>query len=157
MNRLIISLALIIGSIFLFDGCTSVNDVNRFNIFSVVNIGDEPIYVEITAKNINNLRKSIHESFSLKPYQHWGWWDESYDGNNDMTHIVPSGEESSIGAFVKNYPKIKFVIMACDENRACDPDRVLDVIEMTQEQFYHLHRCLYYPMPEEDKEILEMY
>ena len=103
-----------------------------------MNIGDSPVYVEISAVHIANPKDTFEKEIFLDPYEYWGY--DSYS----MTEVM----------FRNNYPIMKFVFKGCDENGQCT-GIVLETIEMTQEQFFLMHYRLYYPLPEHDRVILE--
>ena len=128
---------LVIAISFLLSSCCSTDDT-RNNYFYVMNIGDSPVYVEISAVHIANPKDTFEKEIFLDTYEYWGY--DSYS----MTEVM----------FRNNYPIMKFVFKGCDENGKCN-GIVLETIEMTQEQFFLMHYRLYYPLPEHDRVILE--
>lgn len=131
------------GIMCIFSGCFATDESQ--NIIQVVNVGDYPIYVEVTSEGIEGKHYYIYNDFPLFPGE-----TSHYQGCLDWLM-------SKTEFFSKYCQKLKFVIMACDEDLKCDPDSVLEVIELNQEQFFHLHQCLYYPVPEHDRAIIERY
>lgn len=122
-------------------GCDSSD--TRINIITVRNVGDTPFYVEITAENVVDAKKSLNLSFPVSPGYETSYYDEEW--------FMSKNER------FRNCPKIKFVIMACNDDLSCNEEVVIEVIEMNQEQFFHLHQSLYYPLSDHDRSVLEQY
>lgn len=121
-------------------GCTSV--VEWTNLFSVVNNSDKPIFVEITAYSAMGKQYSIDKTILLYPDEWWRHYDY-------WTYYYPDE--------LFWFPKIKFVIKACNEDMTCNNDSIIENIELNNEQFFHIHRCLYYPISDQDRSIFEQY
>ncbi|MBD5267560.1 MAG: hypothetical protein HDS41_05175 [Bacteroides sp.] len=133
----------IIGIMCTLSGCFPTDESQ--NIIQVVNVGDYPVYIDVTSENVENDYSYINECFPLLPNETW-----HYQGYLDWLM-------SKTEFFSRYCHKMKFVIMACDEGLKCNPDSILEVIELNQEQLFHLHQCLYYPVPEHDRAIIERY
>lgn len=141
-NFVIKIICVVIGCVFLSTTC---DPVYERGIFSVVNVGNNPICVDITAYP-NDCYQPIDERCYLSPNERWNYYEDL---------LYPEKDKFYTSRFPGKYKTIKFVVMPCDKKMRCIDTDTLDVIEMTIGQFDMLHRCLYYPMPEQDKIVLK--
>ena len=115
------------------------------SIFNVVNMDTNPIYVEATAQHSDG-GKPFCETELIPENEIWAYGKrgKQKDDYLDMK-------------FYQNYPELKFTIMGVNSDGSCNYDRILDVIEVNQAQFFYLHRSIYYPLSDRDKQIIEKY
>ena len=142
----IIKIFAIISSLFVFNSCYLSEDEPDGPAFSVVNLTNSPIYVEVVADHTNPSKEQFHKKERIHGSSIWQYRisKKNADDYLDMK-------------FYQNYPELKFTIMGVNSDGSCNYDRILDVIEVNQAQFFYLHRSIYYPLSDRDKQIIEKY
>lgn len=128
-------------SIILLCAFASCRDNETRTLFTVVNLSNGSICIDITTTQ--NKYNPIKERIYLQSNE---WWTCDEPESIDLFNSA---------YFPGPYSGMKFVVLPCDDKMNCIENDTLEVIEMTIKQFDLLHRCLYYPLPEQDREVLE--